>query len=67
MARQLNDVLEQEREIEGYRDALYLLKSEIHRLQNEYLEGAKSLGRLALDEINEELATLIVTIENALF
>jgi hypothetical protein len=67
MARQLNEALELEQENDKLRDTLYLLKSELQRIKNEYLIGAKSLSETAIDEIDEELETLSLTIENALF
>lgn len=67
MARNLNEAYELEKEIETYREALQIAKAEIHRIRREYLEGAKSLGTQAVEEIDEELETLSLAIENALF
>ena len=67
MARQLNDAYEMEKEIESYREALQIAKAEIHRIRQEYLEGAQSLGTKAVEEIDEELETVSLSIENALF
>lgn len=67
MARQLNEVFELEKEITQYREALQIAKAEIHRIRQEYLEGAQSLGTQAVEEIDEELETVSLAIENALF
>lgn len=65
MAMQLTDVLELERENELLRDALHLIRSELKRIHQEYLEGM-SLGTLGVTELDEELDTVLSTIDNAL-
>jgi hypothetical protein len=67
MARQLNEVFELEKEITGYREALILIKTEIHRIREEYFQGAQSLGTQAVEEVDEELETISLVVENALF
>ena len=67
MARQINETLELEQENEKYREALYVLKSEIARIRREYFLGAIFLNEMAVSEVDEELETVSLTIENALF
>jgi hypothetical protein len=67
LARQINDVLELEREIDNYRDTLNLVKSELRRIRMEFLDGALSLSERAIGEIDEELETITLTVENVLF
>jgi hypothetical protein len=67
MARQLTDVLELEQENENLRETLRVVKSELHRIRIEYLDGALSLGTPAIEEVDEELETVVLTVENALF
>jgi hypothetical protein len=67
MARKLNDALELEQEIEKYRETLYVLKSEIARIRTEYFLGAIFINEMAVSEVDEELETVVLTIENALF
>jgi hypothetical protein len=67
MARQLNDALELEEENDTYRETLYVLKAEIVRIRNEYFLGAVELNEMAVSEVDEELETVSLTIENALF
>jgi len=65
--RQLNEALELERENEKYLESFSFLKSEIQRIRREYLIGAVSLAESDIDEVDEELATLIKLIENTIF
>ena len=67
MSRRLDDVLELDNENEKYRDTLYMLKMEIQRIRKEYFDGAIFLNEMAVDEVEEELETISLTIENALF
>lgn len=67
MARQLTEVLELEQENEILRETLRVVKAELHRIRIEYLDGALSLGTPAIDEVDEELETVVLTVENALF
>ena len=67
MARQLNEALELEQENEKYRETLYVLKSEIARIRAEYFLGAIFLNEMAVSEVDEELETVSLTIESALF
>ncbi len=65
--RQINDILELENENETLRDTLIMTKREIYRIRSEYFEGALSLTSSAIDEVDEEMETLSLVIENALF
>jgi hypothetical protein len=65
--RQLNEALELEQENDKYRETLYLLKSEIARIRSEYFLGAIILNEMAIEEIDEELETVALSIENVLF
>ena len=67
MARQITDALELEQENDRMRDTFLLLKMELNRIRKEYFLGALSLSEMAVDEVDEELETLLVTIENTLF
>jgi hypothetical protein len=67
MARQINDALELEQENNRMRDTFLLLKMELHRIRKEYFLGAFSLSETAIDEVDEELETLSLAIENILF
>jgi hypothetical protein len=40
---------------------------ELQRIRREYFLGALSLSEMAVDEVDEELETLSLTIENILF
>ena len=65
--RDLNEALEVKDENESYREIFYLLKNEISRIRKEYFLGAKSLGEMALEEVDSELEQLGITIENVLY
>jgi len=65
--RQLSDILELEKEVEGYRDVMFILKNEVGRIRKEYLDGALSLSESAINEVDEELETVSLLIENTLF
>jgi hypothetical protein len=65
--RQLNDILELEKEIEDLREALILTKNELHRIRIEYFDGALSLTETAINEVDDEMETLSLLVENALF
>lgn len=65
MAMQLEDVLDLERENEILRDALYLVRSELKRIHREYLEGL-SLGTRGLNEVQEEIETILTAVESVL-
>jgi hypothetical protein len=67
MARELTESLEVVDENNTYRETFYLLKAEIARIRREYFLGAESIGKMAVDEIDSELETLTLTIENVLF
>lgn len=67
MARQLNEALEIERENDRYRESFYLIKADLARIRREYLGVTRSLDEKGLDQLDEELETLSLTIENALF
>ena len=62
----LNETLEVEGENEKYREAFYMIKSEIARIRREYLLGAISMSETAIDEVDSELAALVLLIENTL-
>jgi hypothetical protein len=66
MARQINEVLEVERENDRYVDTLSLLKEELKRIRKEYLTDAPGLTKKAVDEIDEDLETLLNAIETAI-
>jgi len=59
MARQINETLELEKENERYVETLYLLKTELREFRIEYTEGIN-------DQMDSELETLCLAIENAL-
>jgi len=59
MARQINETLELEKENELYVETLYLLKTELREFRREYTEGIN-------DQMDSELETLCLAIENAL-
>jgi hypothetical protein len=59
MARQINETLELEKENERYVETLYLLKTELREFRREYTEGIN-------DQMDSELETLCLAIENAL-
>jgi len=65
--RNLNEALEVKNENESYRETFYLLKNEIIRIKKEYFMGAGVLGEMVIDEVDEELQQLIITIENVLY
>jgi len=67
MSKEFNEALEVTEENENYRETLYVLKSEIARIRKEYFLGAKSMGETALEEIDAELETITLTIENVLY
>ena len=67
MARTLNDALELELENDRLRETFHVLKMELQRIRKEYFLGALSLSQMAVDEVDEELETLSLTIENTLF
>ena len=59
MARQINETLELEKENERYVETLYLLKTELREFRREYTEGIN-------DQMDSELETLCLAIQNAL-
>jgi hypothetical protein len=65
--RDLNEALEVKDENESYRETFYLLKNEIFRIRREYFLGTKVLSEGALEEVDEELEQLGITIENVLY
>ena len=65
MAMQLEDVLDLERENETLRDALYLVRAELRRILQEYLEGL-SLGKRGEDELEEEVETILSSVDSVL-
>ena len=65
MAMQLEDVLDLERENETLRDALYLVRAELRRILQEYLEGL-SLGKRGVDELEEEVETILSSVDSVL-
>jgi hypothetical protein len=68
MARHLNEALEMEQEIEVYRTTLSLVKRELHRIREEYLDGKNShLSPEDFELMDEELETITLAVENALF
>ena len=67
MARYLDDTLEAVQDNDDYRETLYIVKAAIQRIRREYLADAISLSETAIGEIEEELETVSLTIENALF
>jgi hypothetical protein len=67
MARQLNDALELERENDDLRETLRIIKTELARIRIEYFDDSKPLDSKAVDEVDEELEGVVLTIENALF
>ena len=67
MARQISDVMELETEINDLRDTLHIVKKELNRIRSEYFDGALSLGTPAVEEVDAELETLTLAVENALF
>jgi hypothetical protein len=67
LARQITDILEIELENDRFRETFQVLKMELQRIRREYFLGALSLSEMAVDEVDEELETLSLTIENILF
>jgi len=67
MARQINDILELEQENEQLKEALYLLKQGMQRLKLEYFTDSLSLSETAIEEVDEDLNSLISIIETTLY
>lgn len=66
MAKQLTDVLDLENEITQYRDALFLIKETTHRIRDEYFQG-QTLKSKTIDNVDEDLESISLIVENALF
>ena len=65
--KELSESLELAEENERYRELCYMLKNEIARIRREYFLGAVGMNENSINEIDTELETLSVSIENVLF
>lgn len=65
--QQINDILELDNENEKYVEILNELKMEIRRIRREYFENCNQMDKLVIEEIDKELETLYISLENVLY
>lgn len=66
MARHIEDTLDLERENEESRSILHATKIELNRIRREYLDSGTHLSEKEMNDMDDELEILSLSIDNAL-
>lgn len=67
MARHLEDALDLERENEQLRSILHAVKTDLNRIRRDFLDTTNTLNEETLDQLDDELEYISMTVENSLF